>query len=110
MHDLIFASQNEWSGNPKSVDALKRIAAEAGLDSAAFDACLDEGRYEAVVSADLAEGGGLGISGTPTFFINGQRLGRRTTVQRVPAGYRSGVEQRAVVVISSQKLEVEVGG
>lgn len=74
MHDLIFASQNEWSGNPKSVDALKRLAAGAGLDSTAFDACLDEGRYEAVVSADLAEGGGLGISGTPTFFINGQRL------------------------------------
>lgn len=74
MHDLIFASQDEWAANPKSVDALKRLAGEADLDTAAFDACLDEGRYEAVVSADLAEGEGLGISGTPTFFINGQRL------------------------------------
>lgn len=74
MHDLIFASQDTWSGNPKHVDALKRLAVDASLDSAAFDACLDDGRYEATVSADLAEGEGLGISGTPTFFINGQRL------------------------------------
>jgi protein-disulfide isomerase len=74
MHDLIFASQDEWSGNPQSVDALKALAADAGLDGAAFDACLDDGRYEAVVGADLVEGEGLGITGTPTFFINGIRL------------------------------------
>jgi protein-disulfide isomerase len=74
MHDLLFASQDEWSGSATSVDVFKRLAAEAGHDSEAFDACLDEGRYEAIVSADLAEGGQLGISGTPTFFINGIRL------------------------------------
>jgi protein-disulfide isomerase len=74
MHDLLFASQEEWAGSPESVAVFKRLGAEAGHDSAAFDACLDEGRYEAAVSADLAEGGELGITGTPTFFINGQRL------------------------------------
>lgn len=47
-------------------------AAEAvGLDAAALAGCVESGRYDAEVRADLRYGAGLGVSGTPTFFING---------------------------------------
>lgn len=74
MHDLIFANQEAWAGNPNHVAALKSLAAEAGLEQESFDTCLDSGRYTAAVTADVSEGQNLGVNGTPTFFINGQRL------------------------------------
>lgn len=74
MHDLIFAAQEEWGRSSDHVAALKGMAAGAGYEAAAFAECLDSDRYEDAVSADLVEGSGLGVSGTPTFFINGIRL------------------------------------
>lgn len=74
MHDRLFAGQSEWAGRSNHVDVFKRYAAELGLDTAAFDACLDSGRWTSAVNTDLAEGISLGAKGTPTFFINGYPL------------------------------------
>jgi protein-disulfide isomerase len=74
MHDRLFEGQADWSGNPDHVAVFKGYAAELGLDQATFDECLDGDRYAAAVQADLQEGAGFGVSGTPTFFINGQPL------------------------------------
>ena len=51
-----------------------RYAADLGLDRAAFTKCLDERRFAAAVEADVAQAKALGISGTPTFLINGRQL------------------------------------
>ncbi len=47
------------------------MAAQLGLDTAAFGDCLGSGKYTAQVEADYAETGRVGVTGTPTFFING---------------------------------------
>jgi protein-disulfide isomerase len=36
--------------------------------------CLDSGRSRAAIDADIGEGTRLGVSGTPTFFVNGRPL------------------------------------
>jgi len=74
MHDRLFAGQAEWAGNPNHVAVFKGYSADLGLDTAAFDACLDGGHWAEVVNADLSEGAGLGIRGTPSFFIAGYPL------------------------------------
>ncbi|MEW5987326.1 MAG: thioredoxin domain-containing protein [Chloroflexota bacterium] len=74
MHDLLFINQDDWGGKADHVEVFKSLAAEAGLPQAEFNECLDSGRYAAAVNVDVAEGQGFGINGTPTFFINGQRL------------------------------------
>lgn len=53
---------------------LKVYAKELGLDTASFDKCLESGRHKAVVQKDLNEGAKLGLTGTPSFFINGREL------------------------------------
>ena len=53
------------------VDQLKAAARALHLDSAGFDRCLDSGKESAAVAQDRADGLGLGLSGTPSFFING---------------------------------------
>ena len=68
-HDVLFANTRALE-----VANLKKFAAEMQLDTARFDACLDSGTYAAQVRKDVAEGQRVGVSGTPTFFINGRFL------------------------------------
>jgi protein-disulfide isomerase len=74
MHDIIFENQDVWGGSSSHVEVLKGLASDAGFAERAFNECLDSDRYEDAVSTDLAEGNSFGVTGTPTFFINGQRV------------------------------------
>jgi len=51
---------------------LKSYARELALDGDQFDGCLDSGEKLSVVQNDLRDGYRFGVTGTPTFFINGQ--------------------------------------
>jgi protein-disulfide isomerase len=53
---------------------LVDIARELGLDAEEFDTALIDGRHLLVVDADLAEGKAIGVTGTPTYVIAGERL------------------------------------
>ncbi len=67
-HDELFRSKE------LDVDELKAEAGALKLDSAEFDKCLDSGEQAATVERDRKEGMRLGLSGTPSFFINGHFL------------------------------------
>ena len=68
-HDLLFNNQ------PALDDAsLKGYAASLQLDTSAFSTCLDSGEKASQVLADFQTGQNAGVRGTPTFFINGQRI------------------------------------
>lgn len=56
------------------VDKLKQYASDLGLDRARFDASLDSGKFADKVQRDLVDGRKLGVSGTPTLYINGKRV------------------------------------
>jgi protein-disulfide isomerase len=69
MHDLIFADQAAI----KREDLLKN-AMELGLDVNKFTADLDSERIAKVIDEDKTEAAALGVTGTPTFFVNGKRM------------------------------------
>jgi protein-disulfide isomerase len=50
------------------------LAKELALQPNAFDSCLHAGRFREEITKDLHEGLKLGITSTPTFFINGRPL------------------------------------
>ena len=68
-HEGIFARNGKLGG-----DALVEIAAEVGLDADEFDSCLEERRYKDFVETDFAAGREAGVTGTPSFFLNGIKL------------------------------------
>ncbi len=68
MHDLLLAHQGELT--PSS---LRRYARELGLDEERFAGELRRRTYAARVSADVASADSSGVSGTPSFFVNGRR-------------------------------------
>ncbi|MEU0251706.1 DsbA family protein [Streptomyces sp. NPDC006184] len=53
---------------------LVEVARELGLDAEEFDTALIDGRHILVVDADQAEGKAIGVTGTPTYVIGGERL------------------------------------
>lgn len=72
-HDKLFATAVQ-DGSNLSVSNLKRYAVELGLNSATFDSCLDNGEKADVVKADIAAGSQAGVSGTPSFIIDGEKV------------------------------------
>lgn len=71
MHDALFASQNEWSGQSDPVPVFVGLASDLGLDADDLESCVNDRRYADQVAADTAEGMAAGVTGTPSFFING---------------------------------------
>jgi protein-disulfide isomerase/rhodanese-related sulfurtransferase len=57
-----------------SVDALKRYAAQLGLDTQKFDECLSSGRMAPRIQQDIADAKALGVHWPPTFFVGHQML------------------------------------
>ncbi len=55
-------------------DKLKEMAGEVGLDRTKFDECLAKQEFKAAIDQDIADGGSVGVSGTPAFFVNGHML------------------------------------
>ena len=71
-HDLLFANQVA-QGQKWTRDAMKTYARELGLDTKAFNECMDRRTHRDKVLADNAEGYGTpGITGTPSYLVNGE--------------------------------------
>ncbi|MFC4605374.1 DsbA family protein [Rhodococcus kronopolitis] len=75
MYRRMFETQAQWGEQriPKD-DVFRGFAADLGLDLAAFDAAYADPATAARVAADVADGEALGVRGTPTFFVDGQRV------------------------------------
>jgi protein-disulfide isomerase len=63
-----------YTGGPKAGDQLKTEAQQVGLDPTSFEACFSSGKYQAAVQKDVDQAKRLGLTGTPTFLVNGRAL------------------------------------
>jgi len=89
MQEVLFRRQPEWGeihghGAQAAATArrepapvlFERYAAELGLDVERVRAAIAENRYASKVERDMKDGQSLGVSKTPTFFVNGRMLMR----------------------------------
>jgi protein-disulfide isomerase len=74
MHDKIFDENNAGKLGTATTDTFKQYAADLGLEANAFDSCFDDKTHQAKVDEDFAAGNEVGVSGTPTFYINGRQM------------------------------------
>jgi len=70
MHERLFETASEWSGQEDLTERFKGYATELGLDTDAFVACLESGETAAQVQAEYERGEAAGVRGVPAFFIN----------------------------------------
>jgi len=66
MHKAMFGNQAKLAAAD-----LVETAGNIGLNKDAFKGCLDSGKFRSEVQKDFQEGMRYGVTGTPTFFING---------------------------------------
>jgi protein-disulfide isomerase len=73
-HDYLYEHQAGENRGAFSQEKLKQFARELGLDTQAFNACLDSGKHAALVREQTATAQALGMRGTPSFLVNDQLL------------------------------------
>jgi len=71
MTDILFTKQPEWSDKSDTKDLFAGYAQELGLDVEKFKTDLDAS-YD-IIDRDFADGNKVGVTSTPTFFINGEK-------------------------------------
>lgn len=84
MHNLLFAHQDALTGAD-----LGRYAEGLGLDTGRFGEELRRRLYAPRVGEDVASADASGVSGTPTFFVNGRRHRSAYAVATLTAAVRS---------------------
>jgi len=73
-HDYLFDNQKGENQGQFSIDNLKRFAKDLKLDADKFNSCLDSNKYKDEVQKETGEGRAAGVTGTPSFLINGQLI------------------------------------
>ena len=75
MIDLFFQNQDEWAHDADPRAAITRLAAVAGMDKAAVDACLaDQAGVDKILAGEQEAQTKYSINSTPSFIINGRKL------------------------------------
>lgn len=70
-HSMLYANQQSEGSGAFADKRLKAFAVALGLDATQFNSCFDAQKYGSAVDADQVLGSGMGVSGTPTVFVNG---------------------------------------
>ena len=83
-HDILYANWNGENGGAFADPRLVRFAEELGLDIEAFNTCFEQGRYKGRIQTDMAAGQALGVSGTPSIFVNDQQVLNATDPRYLP--------------------------
>lgn len=74
MHDKLFENQNAWSQSAAPQVYFNQYAQELGLDMDLFKRHMRAPMIDEHVRAQFAEAQELGLTSTPSFFLNGERL------------------------------------
>jgi protein-disulfide isomerase len=75
-HDKIFIEQAKKGNGTVEFGSteLKLWASQLGLNMETFNSCFDSAKYAKDIEDDIQVGSNAGVSGTPSFFINGKLL------------------------------------
>lgn len=74
MHDLLYENQKKWSVAPDARAEFINYARDLGLNVDQFQNDMVGLSVNSRVALDLRRGESLGVTGTPTLFLNGRRL------------------------------------
>lgn len=76
MYNLLYQNQQVWTNlqGAQVANTFRSYAESLELDMDKFDADQKSETTNAIVNADIKKGKDLGVSGTPTFFLDGKKL------------------------------------
>lgn len=73
-HDLLYQNQDEWALESNPNEKFLSYAKKLNLDTAKFTIFVNSEGIEDKIDGDKEDGQKTGVMGTPTFFLNGEKL------------------------------------
>ena len=92
MHARLFNHQQQLAAAH-----LPQHAQEVGLETTAFQQCLDSGKYAALIRQDMREAQGVGVTGTPSFFLGLSDANGKVQATRSLAGAQAYAAFKAAI-------------
>jgi len=84
-HNYVYSHQGPENSGWGTSDKVKTLAANiTGIDTKAFNSCLDSGKYRSRVQELTQLGQTSGVTGTPTAFIGNSKIGYKVVVGAYP--------------------------
>ena len=93
MHDVLYREQSVWSNAPNTRELFESYAGTIGLNLDQFKKDIDGEKVKERVDSDHARGQSLGITMTPTLYINNQPVEGR---DKTPDGVRAAINAALV--------------
>jgi protein-disulfide isomerase len=75
MHDILYEKQKDWSVLPDARVEFVKYAQQLGLDVGRFQSDMTSQMVNSRVALDVRRGESMGVTGTPTIFVNGKMVG-----------------------------------
>lgn len=85
LFDKFLVTQRKWTGQKVRPDAIYKVAAQTGMSRQSFDSCMANQKIIDGLVWVKQRGRQFGVSGTPTFFINGKKVRGALTFDEVKA-------------------------
>jgi protein-disulfide isomerase len=80
MHAMLYDHQNDWSTASDPVSIFTQYAKSIGINTDQFKTDFTSSKVNDAINADIAAGNKLNVSGTPTFYLNGEKVELSTLV------------------------------
>ncbi len=74
MYNMLYKNQDSWTNQSDPTTIFRGFAESLGLNMTQYDTDFKSEAVNDIINADIAEGQKLGISGTPTFVIDGKKI------------------------------------
>jgi len=74
MHNTLFENQADWENHGNPIEVFASYAETLKLDGEQFKKAIEEKKFEDKIQRDVNDGNSAGVSSTPTFFLNGEKV------------------------------------
>ena len=103
--DILFAKQNEWSKSTNPTGFFKKYAEELGLDLTKFAQHQKSSLLQGNIKANMLEARELGLTGTPSFYLNGVKM-EVATFDDFKAKIKAAVNPQVDFSLPSEELKM----
>jgi protein-disulfide isomerase len=98
----LFNTQQEWAEGSNPKQELEKIAAQAGMDGQAFDACIQRQDLLDLINENTRVAQDeFQVNGTPTFIVGGEKLGAARTI----TGYEDMLDNAISAAVAKTRAQ-----
>lgn len=101
MNEVLYSSQSSWSEQTDPTPIFAQYAQQLGLNVDQFKKDSSSSKVNDLINADMAEGTKLKVTGTPAFFINGEKIDVSNSVESFSKAIDAAIAKQAKKSTSS---------